>query len=325
MQTKLGYPDVGCAGTFTGQYHEASGDALGSFSGTYTGDGFWLWVSGCIAWLVLTVIGTSLQVARVYRVAWAEKQAEAATISGGESLDRPERRLGRMRSNSEPDLLRSDSAPAGMTRQRSGSVAGQTRAGIKVTRLLMGLTSIGLTALTFIVLAFMMAGDAVYRIDFRWVVVAAMSAAVLAAVLAVWSAHGPQRPPPSAPGQLQASGSPPRPTSIFSTIELLAPVAPPPPARGGYQLFVCDRPLTWVLTVVGTAAVAMVGIAVLTTASHMQVRRNVHGTVQPSARSSPRNACLRVPSPTVVARPASPFVVLFLCSRSAWSTRTRSG
>ena len=41
-------------------------------------------------------------------------------------------------------------------------------------------------------------------------------------------------------------------------------------ASGGYLLFVCDRPLTWALTVAGMAALALVGVAALTTTGHMQ-------------------------------------------------------
>eukprot|EP01052_Picozoa_sp_SAG31_P028618 SAG31_NODE_2778_length_5104_cov_2.424775_1_plen_91_part_00 len=53
---------------------------------------------------------------------------------------------------------------------------------------------------------------------------------------------------------------------------------------GGYMLFVCDRPLAWILTVLVTLAVALIGVATLTTASHMQqlrvVDQDVLGRVQ---------------------------------------------
>ena len=31
-------------------------------AGSYDGVGFWVWVAGCVAWLVLTLLGISLQV-----------------------------------------------------------------------------------------------------------------------------------------------------------------------------------------------------------------------------------------------------------------------
>ena len=78
----------------------------------YSGTAFWVWVVGLIAWLVVTFAALALQIARVYRTAWAHQAlaaeaagvpAVAATAQVGPSTPG---RLRRMRSNSEPDILR---------------------------------------------------------------------------------------------------------------------------------------------------------------------------------------------------------------------------
>ena len=114
------------------------------------------------------------------------------------------------------------------------------------------------------------AGDAIYTIDYVWVIVAALAATLLSAVMAVAAAHGGQRE------LMQGrSGGPPRGGLQQTPSNQSRERATSKSGGGGYQLFVCDRPLTLVLTMVGMLAVGLTTIAALTTAAHMQHTRVV--------------------------------------------------
>jgi hypothetical protein len=285
-QTRLGYPDVGCAGTFNGHFDgskppKAIPDSDGSF---YSATAFWLWVGGWISWIILTVAGIVIQTALLYRRAWAESsfgqtlgdRKKARLLRGRvTSIEAPARLVGtgsRSRSWSEPDETDSLAPLAGSpsrgsptrrspTRGSPGRSADSDRAGIMVTKLIMGLISCVVLAAVFCSLGFMLSGDAVYDIDYRLLVLVAAGCMCLTCILAVAAATGVQGPSTS-----DGSADGWRSLNLNNrAADTAVPVS--------YKLFVCDRFFTWSLTAVGTVAVAMVAVAALATASHMQAVR----------------------------------------------------
>ena len=270
-QTRLGYPDVGCAGAFTGAFEGGKfvPDSDGNF---YTGTAFWLWAAGWITWIVLTVFGLILQVVLLYRRAAAEA-GSGRTLGDRKKVSQPAKRtfsveapgrLGgaqtnnkpRSRSWSEPD----DRGP-GLTgsppRGSPTSSSGNDRAGIQVAKLIMGVVSLVVLAGVFCSLGFMLSGDAIYDIDYRMLVLAAVACLCVTCVLAVAAAHGVQGP---APVGDSADG--------WRSLNSRAPEMP-----GAYKLFVCDRVFTWALTAIGTIAVAAAAVAAMATTSHLRPDR----------------------------------------------------
>lgn len=270
-QARLGYPDVGCAGQFNGQYAQNKFTPAGD-GNFYAATAYWMWVAGWISWMVLTVVGVIIQVALLYRRASAEskfgrtlgdqKRRLASKDRTRTSTEAPARLVGtgsRVRSRSEPEEvdLREDLL-ASLPRGSPGSFSRDDRAGIMVTKLTMGFISFGLLSALFCSLGFMISGDGLYGIDYRLVGGVAGGFACLTSGLAVAAATGAQAP---ATSRASADG-----WRALNRADELAHSA----AAAPYKFFVCDRAFTWVLTVAGTVTLGIVVIAAMTTVSHMQ-------------------------------------------------------
>ena len=134
---------------------------------------------------------------------------------------------------------------------------GGDRAGILVSKLIMGALSSVVLAAVFCTLGFLLCGDSVYDLDYQVLVVVALIAVVATAVLAVAAAHG-------------VSG----PSSPLGSVDGWRSVNANTPTSAGeptsYKLFVCDRALSWALTAAGTIAVAAIAVAAMSTAARMQ-------------------------------------------------------
>ena len=269
-QARLGYPDVGCAGQFNGQYGQNNKFMPSDDGNFYSATAYWMWATGWISWIVLTVIGVIIQVALLYRRASAElkfgrtlgDQKRRLASKDRAPTEAPARLVGtgsRVRSRSEPEEvdLREDISPS-LPRSSLGRSSQDDRAGIMVTKLTMGIISFGLLSALFCSLGFMISGDGVYGIDYRLVGGIAGGFACLTSGLAVAAATGAQAP---ATSRTSADGR----RALNRSDELAYSAASAP-----YKFFVCDRAFTWVLTVAGTVTLGMVAIAAMTTVSQMQ-------------------------------------------------------
>jgi hypothetical protein len=342
-QTHIGYPDVGCAGTFQGpdgcEGLEACYNPTSQlFQGKNSGSPYWLWVAGWISFLVLVLVNTCLHIARVYRRAWAELAYSTEVLEQSAAFNqlpspanttpvvwangdqaRIERQrarraenmgLTRQRSWSQPQQAhpRANAGPASSPPSPPGSllvtaptVAERRRQQSSTTRtellpddqrLLMDITEqlagagdrAGMRMLKALlvlfcmlvllsgssILCFMLCGDHIYEIDWRISVGVALGAVLCVAALAVGAAHGSGSglvtTHPS-DGSLRG-GTGRAPEGAINSMTM-------PAYRGGYYLFVCDRPTTLLLTIVGVAALGCVAVALLGVVAHLQPERIV--------------------------------------------------